>query len=134
MHTFKYLNKTISKDFIIFKQFYLFGKPLIKNNKLKDVIDSLSGVNLTFIEKKRFLGFGFVGISVNSQLLEGEIFHIEGEFNMVEFVGSYKQLDDFLKKVKKENPLGRGWINMYLNEPDENNNKIIAWVMFKNIV
>ena len=65
-------------------------------------------------------GFGWIGIEVEKPAVsrtDTKLF--SGDFAMYEHKGPYKTLGQAYRKIMKENPKAKEYLNLYLDDPEK---------------
>ncbi|MCX6125032.1 MAG: hypothetical protein NTV34_09850 [Proteobacteria bacterium] len=72
------------------------------------------------LEWPKMFGFGFIGVEVeNPGSDRSDVVKVHGTFDMYEHRGSYKTLGQSYKKIMKEKPKPKEFLNLYLDDPDK---------------
>lgn len=72
------------------------------------------------LEKAKLLGFGWIGVEVEAPSSKrDDVVHVAGNFEMYEYKGPYKTLGRAYKKLLKERPKAKDYLNLYLDDPNK---------------
>lgn len=72
------------------------------------------------LESGRLFGFGWIGVEVDKPSADRpDVLHVNGDFQMYEHRGPYKKLGEAYKKIMKECPSKKQYLNLYLDDPEK---------------
>ncbi len=72
------------------------------------------------LESGSIFGFGWIGVEVEKpKENRDDVIHVSGDFQMYEHRGPYKTLGDAYKKVMKECPGQKKYLNLFLDDPEK---------------
>ena len=120
-----YMRKTLNAYYFVARGFYLFFIPIAVPYKKIYRFARSAGLKLmqpndsgAILESNRMFGFGWIGIEVNGpKQNRPDVLHVQGDYEAYEYTGSYKKLGQAYKKIMKENPGKKEFLNLYLDDP-----------------
>jgi hypothetical protein len=73
------------------------------------------------LESGKLFGFGWIGVEVEkpTDQQRQDVIHIKGDFQMFEHRGPFSTLGLTYKKIMKECPSKKEYLNLYLDDPDK---------------
>jgi hypothetical protein len=119
-----YQSKTLDGHYFKSAGFYVFFMPVSVPYKKIYAMAEAKGLKKKeafgpILESGRLFGFGWIGIEVEKPREDRkDVIHVKGDYQMVEHKGPYKTLGQAYKKVMKECPRKKEYLNLYLDDPE----------------
>ena len=120
-----YSKKTLDAYYFTTPGFYALFIPVKVPYKQIYSTAAAAGIKLKesagpILESGKMLGFGWIGVEIEGALLDrANVTHISGEFDMYEHQGPYKTIGKAYKKIMKERPKAKQYLNLYLDDPEK---------------
>ncbi len=120
-----YEKKILDGHYFTTKGFYIFFIPVKVPYKQIYSMAEKAGLKKKdafgpILERGSMFGLGWIGVEVEKpNVPRADVVHIKGEFQMYQHQGPYKTLGKAYKKIMKECPSKKEYLNLYLDDPEK---------------
>ncbi len=119
-----YEQKRLDGYYFTTKGFYIFFIPVMVPYKKIYSRAEAAGLKKKeafgpILESGRLIGFGWIGVEVEKpKETHSDVIHVDGNFQMYLHKGPYKELGKTYKKLMKDCPSKKEYLNLYLDDPE----------------
>ncbi len=120
-----YQNKSLDGYYFKTPGFYVFFIPVRVPYKKIYSLAEKAGLKKReafgpILESGRMFGFGWIGVEVEKPNEDRQdVIHVNGEYQMYEHKGAYKTIGQAYKKIMKDCPRKKEYLNLYLDDPEK---------------